>query len=616
MIADEKTGIYERKLIRKLLQADQQTNSAYRRLISDVAPILAQYRSSSRGVIINDPDLYRQLSSHIAIFRKRIEEMIRTNQSWAWALADDKNDQIINEYISNLPISNVAREGLFARNNQAFDNFQKRKYDGLQLSDRVWSLGKQNEDLLKDYLDNALITGRTADELSRDVRELLTEPNRLFRRVRNPKTGKLELSKAAQAYHPGRGMYRSSYMNAKRLARTEINMAYRTSDQERWKTLKFVLGYEVKLSNRHPAPDICDHAAGRYPKEFKFVGWHPQCLCYAVPILPDKKSFLDNLIDDVPLKGKVTDIPDSMKQYISDNLSRIAAYGKQPFWVQDNFKGGRIDGKLKKITSTPTGKTTPPVVPVTPPPPPPPAPAKIHIPTEFITGSDYLMGRNINFRDDFFALLDPNKQTILRIFKDDSGSFHNGNKVVIANHSRVKASVWEQQAVVYHEFGHAIDFQRSLKLNPDFLKLYGKVKKDLGKKSVRETWTWGYDYDAKAYRNKKESKLLSKIEYANYKLNRLYNRIGKMDESLFKKMGITKADVIEQICSTMDTIMSINPKYGFGHTRRYFSSVDKRYAEFIAHSFENTFLGNRIFQKYLPDEYKMMVEFIKTLKPL
>lgn len=346
MIADEKTGIYERKLIRKLLQADQQTNSAYRRLISDVAPILAQYRSSSRGVIINDPDLNRQLSSQIAIFRKRIEEMISTNQSWAWALADDKNDQIINEYISNLPISNVAREGLFARNNQAFDNFQKRKYDGLQLSDRVWSLGKQNEDLLQDYLDNALITGRTADDLSRDVRELLTEPNRLFRRVRNPKTGKLELSKAAQAYHPGRGMYRSSYMNAKRLARTEINMAYRTSDQERWKTLKFVLGYEVKLSNRHPAPDICDHAAGRYPKEFKFVGWHPQCLCYAVPILPNKKSFLDNLIDDVPLKGKVTDIPDSMKQYISDNLSRIAAYGKQPFWVQDNFKGGRIDGGI------------------------------------------------------------------------------------------------------------------------------------------------------------------------------------------------------------------------------------------------------------------------------
>ena len=220
------------------------------------------------------------------------------------------------------------------------------KYDGLQLSDRVWNLSKYNEELLKDYVDKALITGRSADDLSRDVRELLTEPNRLFRRVRNPKTGKLELSKAAQAYNPRRGMYRSSYMNAKRLARTEINMAYRTSDHERWKSLKFVLGYEVKLSNRHPAPDICNHAAGRYPNEFKFVGWHPQCLCYAVPILPDKKSFLDNLVNGVPLKGEVKDIPDSMKQYISDNITRISAYKKQPFWVQDNFKGGRIENDL------------------------------------------------------------------------------------------------------------------------------------------------------------------------------------------------------------------------------------------------------------------------------
>ena len=67
---------------------------------------------------------------------------------------------------------------------------------------------------------------------------------------------------------------------------------------------------------------------------------------YAVPILPDKKSFLDNLVNGVPLKGEVKDIPDSMKQYISDNITRISAYKKQPFWVQDNFKGGRIENDL------------------------------------------------------------------------------------------------------------------------------------------------------------------------------------------------------------------------------------------------------------------------------
>lgn len=45
---------------------------------------------------------------------------------------------------------------------------------------------------------------------------------RLYRRVRGA-DGKLHLSKAAKAYHPSQGVYRSSYKNAMRLTRTECN---------------------------------------------------------------------------------------------------------------------------------------------------------------------------------------------------------------------------------------------------------------------------------------------------------------------------------------------------------------------------------------------------------
>ena len=51
--------------------------------------------------------------------------------------------------------------------------------------------------------------------------------------------------------------------------------------------LDFILGIEVHLSNNHtclnakgePEPfyDICDELQGRYPKDFKFTGWHPLC---------------------------------------------------------------------------------------------------------------------------------------------------------------------------------------------------------------------------------------------------------------------------------------------------------------------------------------------------
>ena len=38
--------------------------------------------------------------------------------------------------------------------------------------------------------------------------------------------------------------------------------------------------------------------------------------------------------------------------------------------------------------------------------------------------------------------------------------------------------------------------------------------------------------------------------------------------------------------------------------------------EYLAHAFENAFLGNRVFQKYLPDIYAEMVAYIGALKPI
>ncbi|MBQ9417880.1 MAG: hypothetical protein IJU19_04785, partial [Bacteroidales bacterium] len=47
-----------------------------------------------------------------------------------------------------------------------------------------------------------------------------------------------------------------------------------------------VLGIEIHTtSNPAHQEDICDLLAGRYPKDFKWTGWHPNCMCYEVPIL-------------------------------------------------------------------------------------------------------------------------------------------------------------------------------------------------------------------------------------------------------------------------------------------------------------------------------------------
>lgn len=345
--AEKITGIYEKKLIRRLLQSDQQTNMIYRQFIDRTAPILAKYRQNLNGVIIRNSSFDKQLKDELSRFQKGIETLITENQSWAWALSNEKTDQILQSFLGKTSVSKVVKKGLFQRNIDAFEAFQQRKQDGLQLSDRIWNLTNGNQNIMEYYLDNGISIGKSAPEIAAEVKQLLHDPEKVFRRVRDPKTGELKLSRNAQAYHPGQGKYRSSVQNARRLARTETNMAYRMADQERWKQLDFMLGYEVKLSNRHPAPDICDSAAGRYPIHFKFVGWHPNCLCYIVPILPDEDQFIDSLVDEnVAITGHVTDIPDTMKTYIAKNQEKIQGWKKQPFWVQDNFKGGRIEKGL------------------------------------------------------------------------------------------------------------------------------------------------------------------------------------------------------------------------------------------------------------------------------
>lgn len=98
---------------------------------------------------------------------------------------------------------------------------------------------------------------------------------------------------------------------------TETNIAYRTSDHLRWQQMDFVVGIEIKLSNNHTVngmllTDICDTLKGRYPKDFKFVGWHPHCRCHVVTVLKTEKEMMRDtqriLNGEQPLKGSVNTI--------------------------------------------------------------------------------------------------------------------------------------------------------------------------------------------------------------------------------------------------------------------------------------------------------------------
>lgn len=303
----------------------------------------------------------------------RTYQVIRGGVQKEWLQSNEHNDDLVKSVFGEHSIEDHHFARYFLRNKEAMDAFFARKTgeEGLNLSQKVWKYNGMFKEELENTLDLAIGEGTPANRLATKIKGYLQEPDKFYRRFRvkigedengNPIYGRIWkrriwdkesesykwVNDDPKKYHPGQGVYRSSYRNAQRLARTEINIAYRDADFTRWQQLDFVVGVEIKLSNNHPVLDICDDLKGVYPKGFKWVGWHPNCRCYMVPVLA-KDEELDQMLDKI-LNGEdpgsvVTDspkdLPEQFKTWVKDNEERYAkaeANGTLPYFIKDNKK--------------------------------------------------------------------------------------------------------------------------------------------------------------------------------------------------------------------------------------------------------------------------------------
>lgn len=309
----------------------------------DLEPEEVFYFADHKKLSVKATNVLRGLYS--AVYQE-----IRRGVIAEWEFANLSNDAMIESIFGKGLKEDNHYARWFSRNHDAMDAFFKRKseYGGLNLSQKVWKYTGQFKEEMELALSASLGQGDSAATVSRHVRQYLKEPDRLFRRVRDEE-GNLKLSKRAAAYHPGRGEYRSSYKNAMRLARTETNMAYRAADCERWNDIPFVVGMEVKRSNHPFACSVCEALAGKYPKDFKFVGWHPQCRCYIVPILADEKDRMayhravlnGEDVEGWKFEGEIAEPHAGFQKWIGENQERIGEArqrGTLPYWIKDNPK--------------------------------------------------------------------------------------------------------------------------------------------------------------------------------------------------------------------------------------------------------------------------------------
>ena len=345
-------GTYDKKhkenLAKRARKVQQLYDAAIKRIAQAAAPSLFDADPKKEFHFEDFPALKKEMEALMQDLGSSLQANIEDGDQESWTLSNTKNDAMVDSIIGKKHLPKKVVQAWKHPHLEALNAFIARKEAGMNLSRRVWNLTQQFKSEMELALELGMGEGKSAAALSRDIRKYLVEPNKLFRRVRD-KSGSLRLSKAAAAYHPGQGVYRSSYKNALRMTATENNIAYRTADHNRWQALPFVIGIEIHISNNHPTEDICDLFDGkRFPKDFKFTGWHPWCRCYAVSVLASQEemdAYTTAIMngEDVShwkFTGQVEKMPKEFNKWMKDNQARIENATSMPYFIKDNFKDG------------------------------------------------------------------------------------------------------------------------------------------------------------------------------------------------------------------------------------------------------------------------------------
>lgn len=177
----------------------------------------------------------------------------------------------------------IASQRAYARRTVA--TYLARGQNGIGLSQRVY----RTRSIANGYVDRAvnrvILQGGSWQDISREVKPMI-DPN----------------TKGGVSYA------------AKRLARTELNNAFHTTQKASAEINPFVLGLQWHLSRSHPTPDKCDEyarghskgkSAGIYLPSDLPTKPHPQCLCFTTNEMMDEDDFLDLVSDPDYLDGLV-----------------------------------------------------------------------------------------------------------------------------------------------------------------------------------------------------------------------------------------------------------------------------------------------------------------------
>lgn len=334
-----------KELSKRLARYMMQVRMIYDRLNERAASIVESvgYDGSVEFSFADYPETKRDLQLLQRQFVGDMQSLIYSGTSAEWERSNLLQDLIANKALKyyRAQVAGKKFKHYYQVNSDQLKAFQRRRERGLNLSAKLWNQSQVYKDSLEATISTAIEKGMSAVTLSKRISKYLNDWSSLQADYQE------KFGKATNCYDCE---YRSI-----RLARNEINIAYRTAEQERWKQFDFILGYKIKLSGSHPAKDICDDLAGDYPKDFKFVGWHPNCLCITIPIVMSEDEYWSENRENSP--NMVTVPPENFGKWVSENSERIdeaRSRGTLPYWVMDNREFVKLSALAYKESLKPS----------------------------------------------------------------------------------------------------------------------------------------------------------------------------------------------------------------------------------------------------------------------
>ena len=264
-------------------------------------------------------------------WREDMTGAIKTTTSQEWKKSNEFQDLLADGAMKYYygSANGKRKRKYYQTNSDAYQAFIERKDKGMNLSKKIWVQSQDYKEELEAAISTGIQKGMSAVTLSKKVSKYLIDYP-LLQKEYKEKFGKATTAKNCE--------YRSI-----RLARSEINIAYREAEQKRWSQFDFVVGKEIKISKVHfhrmPMGDLCDELQGKYPKDFPWNGWHPNCFCYEIPILKDEDEFFE-LEENEAGKNAVKDVPNVFVDWVDRNKDRILRAEERntlPYFIRDNY---------------------------------------------------------------------------------------------------------------------------------------------------------------------------------------------------------------------------------------------------------------------------------------